>query len=426
MWILPPLAYSFVTMRDLRNIASQTPEGKSSGVMTSLNPMTKYIMQYQNMVGKEVIGIAAVGEKVFMGLSYYYNELVRETDPEKLRKNLNFLIFNQEFDRIQGRYNKLLKGDSKFYGNFIKVSKTTVSDTNLIGLANAETIKNRLYQVDAIRTKLLKEGKDELYINTVLSSNSNKYRKVDLIISQLLSAATDNAKELITDSNEYNKYVNKALSNIDKIKSLRAQARYDEIYNKIDNEIKKQEEEGLSKLDSAKSKLDNAHRTLNNTKNELDIAGNKLDSARSELDGNKAKLDAAKEELDKYDKELNDAKEKLEYGKDKINNELSNYGITYEDIDDTLSYIENYELTKDEAIALIPDNIPYHDETVNAISSIYDSGLIDDVKSFVENDITKNIADVLYPKFEKLVAVLIPPPPTLVSKSVISSFEPYL
>jgi len=87
-------------MKDLRNIASQTPEGKSSGVMTSLNPMTKYIMQYQNMVGKEVIGIAAVGEKVFMGLSYYYNELVRETDPEKLRKNLNFLTFNQEFDRI--------------------------------------------------------------------------------------------------------------------------------------------------------------------------------------------------------------------------------------------------------------------------------------------------------------------------------------
>lgn len=192
-----PLAYSFVTMKDLRNIASQTPEGKSSGIMTSLNPMTKYIMQYQNMVGKEVIGIAAVGEKVFMGLSYYYNELVRETDPEKLRKNLNFLTFNQEFDRIQGRYNKLLEGDSKFYGNFIKVTKTTISDTNLIGLANAETIKNRLYQVDAIRTKLLEEGKDELYINTVLSSNSNKYRKVDLIISQLLSAATDNAKELI-------------------------------------------------------------------------------------------------------------------------------------------------------------------------------------------------------------------------------------
>jgi hypothetical protein len=29
------------------------------------------------MVGKKVIGIAAVGEKVFMGLTYYFNECVR-------------------------------------------------------------------------------------------------------------------------------------------------------------------------------------------------------------------------------------------------------------------------------------------------------------------------------------------------------------
>ena len=32
------------------------------------------------MVGKKVIGIAAVGEKVFFNLSYYFNEGVRSGD----------------------------------------------------------------------------------------------------------------------------------------------------------------------------------------------------------------------------------------------------------------------------------------------------------------------------------------------------------
>jgi hypothetical protein len=41
------------------------------------------------MAGKTVIGIAAVGEKVFFNLTHYYNEGIRSKD-EKYLRNLQF------------------------------------------------------------------------------------------------------------------------------------------------------------------------------------------------------------------------------------------------------------------------------------------------------------------------------------------------
>jgi hypothetical protein len=48
------------------------------------------------MVGKKVIGIAAVGEKVFFNLSYYYNEGVRSGND----RWINNLLSCHEFNRI--------------------------------------------------------------------------------------------------------------------------------------------------------------------------------------------------------------------------------------------------------------------------------------------------------------------------------------
>ena len=56
-------------------------------------------MQEQNMVGKGVIGITAVGEKVFFNVSYYWNEGLRSGDATWIRN----LHFSQEFNRIEGR-----------------------------------------------------------------------------------------------------------------------------------------------------------------------------------------------------------------------------------------------------------------------------------------------------------------------------------
>jgi hypothetical protein len=49
------------------------------------NPLTKYIMQFQNLVGKNVISIAANGEKVWFNGYYYWIKLLKEKKGEKLK-----------------------------------------------------------------------------------------------------------------------------------------------------------------------------------------------------------------------------------------------------------------------------------------------------------------------------------------------------
>jgi hypothetical protein len=80
-------AYSPIEMETVRDASIQSPKGNKSDRMTLLNPLTKFVMQEQNMVGKGVIGIAAVGEKVFFNVSYYWNEGIRSRD-ERWLKNL--------------------------------------------------------------------------------------------------------------------------------------------------------------------------------------------------------------------------------------------------------------------------------------------------------------------------------------------------
>ena len=49
------------------------------------------------MIGKDVIGISAVGEKVFFTLTYYWNEQLRTG------QDLNYLVFSHDYSRIEGR-----------------------------------------------------------------------------------------------------------------------------------------------------------------------------------------------------------------------------------------------------------------------------------------------------------------------------------
>lgn len=82
-------AYSPIEMETVRDASKGSPKGNKSDRMTLLNPLTKFLMQEQNMVGKGVIGITAVGEKVFFNVSHYWNEGIRNGD-ERWIKNLQF------------------------------------------------------------------------------------------------------------------------------------------------------------------------------------------------------------------------------------------------------------------------------------------------------------------------------------------------
>lgn len=75
-------AYSPIEMNEPQEAAQKSSAGNAAKTFVPVNPYVKYNLQYQNMSGKEVIGIAAVGEKVFFALSYYFNEAVRSGDSE--------------------------------------------------------------------------------------------------------------------------------------------------------------------------------------------------------------------------------------------------------------------------------------------------------------------------------------------------------
>lgn len=211
-------AYSPIEMDKIRSASKRSPKGSLTSNMTLMNPTTKFVMQVQNMVGKGVIGISAVGEKVFFNVSTYWNEGIRRNDPDWARN----MRFCQTFNNIQGRAS----------GHPQIVTKTTVANINFEGnemarlyFSNAlgidEDVRNELGITDDDIQRARNNGWNEISIfNTpeglvknnpdlkkYLTYKSELFNRIkesqdtpdqaDLLISELLSAATDNAKELI-------------------------------------------------------------------------------------------------------------------------------------------------------------------------------------------------------------------------------------
>lgn len=150
-------AYTAIAMGIMRKAAEKSPKGEQVTKLNMLNPLTKYVMQYQNLVGKNVISVAANGEKVWFNTFYYWTQALKQN------KDINKLKFQQTFTRIKGRSN----------GNIQEVVVNHIPDLNRYD--------------NEIRQRL----------ETEFGVTAENYIYVDQIISQLLSAATDNAKELI-------------------------------------------------------------------------------------------------------------------------------------------------------------------------------------------------------------------------------------
>lgn len=188
-------AYSPIKMSGIRKASENSPKGELAGNMTLMNPLTKYLMQVSNMVGKGVIGITAVGEKVFFNNSYYWNEGIRSSD-YKWHRNMQF---SQTFNRIQGRSSN----------NIQTVTKTTIANSNFEDFEYMRAQFINLASIDSeLRIRfgitdediLSKNEKWKKYHDALIEEVKQRQDinwSADLTISELLSAATDNAKELI-------------------------------------------------------------------------------------------------------------------------------------------------------------------------------------------------------------------------------------
>ena len=210
------MAYSPISMD-----AMQKGAEKETKVMSLMNPLTKFSMQIENMTGKDCIGISAVGEKAYFGLSYYWNEGIRSNDPNwqrelrfeqvftRLSKSLSFEEVSRNPDDkniivyykvIRNGVPVLLHGSYQDYINsqdstkeFIEGKRRIVRTT--LANANFESNRDLLYDFlkvdDQIRSndpnavdrvKQLRDYIRQLHNNDVYA---------DELISQLLSAATD-------------------------------------------------------------------------------------------------------------------------------------------------------------------------------------------------------------------------------------------
>ena len=174
-------SYVPVDMEDLRKAADNSPKGAESLEISLVNPLSVYTMQYQNMTGKNVIAISATGQKGAFMWMYYLNDtiknakegidyIVNEVGEVIPVENTDFAYSRFEFttDRIAGR--------SKTVNNIPqthKATSTTLPDVNVEDLQDLNLIK---------------------YIE---SGKLHSGIPIDIMISQMISAATDNAKELI-------------------------------------------------------------------------------------------------------------------------------------------------------------------------------------------------------------------------------------
>lgn len=153
-------AYTAIAMGIMRKAADNSPKGNQAATLNMLNPMTKYIMQYQNLVGKNVISVAANGEKVWFNTFYYWTKVLKSGNQEAINK----LKFQHTYKRINGRAK----------GTPIEQTINHIPDLNKYDEQIKSTLQSQFGVLD-----------------------NEDYKYVDQLISQLLSAATDNAKELI-------------------------------------------------------------------------------------------------------------------------------------------------------------------------------------------------------------------------------------
>lgn len=149
---------------EFQKFVNSDRNNKQDAIMSPYDIISYYMMQYNAAVGKDDVGIAANGIKAFFGLTDYYNNFFRY-DIDRMSDN----EILQSGALIQKRISFY---DSK--SNLVNVDINTIAD---IGLS--DTRRNRLAQL--------------LNINNFDSIKSN----AAMILSNFLSAATDNAKELL-------------------------------------------------------------------------------------------------------------------------------------------------------------------------------------------------------------------------------------
>ena len=184
-------AYSPVSMEAPQEAAAKSVEGERVKKLTNFCPTTKYSLVQANMCGKDDIGISAVGQKVFLACTQYFNTELQKLiskvggidnlTEEDLRKSNIF--FTNVFDIYRNRINE--------YGEKVEIPVKVIANT-LANITSGDPITDiklkRIFQ--AINDNNVYIDPDKPQIIEKLAAREFEEDQ-SLIISSLISASTD-------------------------------------------------------------------------------------------------------------------------------------------------------------------------------------------------------------------------------------------
>ncbi len=334
--------------------------------------------------------------------SYSKDVLVKTNKQEVVSKVISITDDVNKIDVIKGRMPKN-DGEIVVEENFLKKENMKINDK--VRLLDDNTFKKTyLTIVGVVKSPLyinsdastIKRGNTNIgtgkidYYTYVLKDNFNidYYTEVYLTLN--------NAKDKLTDSKDYNKLVNSALKKINKVKPDLQKRRYDDIYNKINNEIITNEQEKNAQFLSAKKELDKSKNTLDNAKIKLNDANYYLSSSLNELNLYSEKLNASKKELDDFKLKLDDASNEIKTAQSAINDGLKPYNFTYDDVKNANDQLR--KAYRSIMVGLVPKDIENYDEVINIINDMTDDEVNEWMNNYMED--SKNI--------DKMIKVLPP------------------
>lgn len=185
-----------VDMGEPQNAAKASKLGRAEMHINSDNPETIFMMQVQNMVGKKVIGISAVALKGFFAMSYVYSRK-KEALKEAIFKGGSNLEIMQKIAALLIT-NPLTNEVTSVANLDIEDILDDLPNTRMLTF-NSQEASQIPEIVWGLFKRSYKDGRLVINLYDGLDILRERVNRTDaaLVISSIVSAATDNAKELI-------------------------------------------------------------------------------------------------------------------------------------------------------------------------------------------------------------------------------------
>lgn len=171
-------AESPISMGDPQAAAAKSEAGAYAKTVTDFCPSVKWNLFFENMAGKEVIGISAVGQKVFLAATQYFNREIRKLAEKGLTVE-DLLKSNLYFNNVFEIYKNIPGNEGKSDGELVKLFTNSLANINLDDIEFVYDLLN------GARDK-------SISVNDAIDLTQNRFQEdKSLVISSLISAATD-------------------------------------------------------------------------------------------------------------------------------------------------------------------------------------------------------------------------------------------